>query len=237
MSEPDCGTSGTARQWFYGLSLLAVLAVGTWPYWVNLQYGPMGSDSAEWVVRGSTDRPNWSEWVFRSPHLAGYRPVAAISYSLNYLISGLEPASYRLLDIVLHVSVAFSIFALYRRLARGLPLWGGWLASALFLAHPLAEQVVPIMARRSYLLATLFSVSALIVIWDGLARSAPGNRTDFGPPVIGALLLAGGLLSNETAFVTVAVILALPFFVRGMRFDRVAVAYAGFPLLAPTCWR
>ena len=117
----------TGRRWSYGLTLLAVLVVGSWPYWVNLQYGPMGSDSADWVVRGATDRPGWAEWVFRSSHLAGYRPVAAISYSLNYLISGFEPASYRLLDIVLHVSVAFLIFALYRRIARGLPTWGGWL--------------------------------------------------------------------------------------------------------------
>ena len=220
------------RRWWYGLSLLAVLVVGSWPYWVNLQYGPMGSDSADWVVRGATDRPDWSEWVFRSSHLAGYRPVAAISYSLNYLISGFEPASYRLLDIVLHVSVAFLIFVLYRRLAPGLPAWGGWVASALFLAHPLAEQAVPIMARRSYLLASLFSVSALIVIRDGLARSATRSRVAFGPPILGALLLACGLLSNETAFVTVAVIVALPFFVRGMRFDRVAAATAGIPLLA-----
>jgi len=221
MSEPT-------RRWSYALGALVVLAVGCWPYWVNLQYGPMGGDSVEWVVRGATDRPDWSEWTFRSQHLAGYRPVAALSYSLNYLISGFAPVSYRLLDIALHVAVALLIPALYRRIARGLPAWGGWLAGALFHAHPLAEQVVPILARRSYSLATLLSICALIVAWDGLARSAPRIRTS----ILAALLLAGALLSNETAFVTAAVILALPFLVRDLRLDRVVVAHVGFPLLA-----
>jgi len=192
----------------------------------------MGSDSADWVVLGATDRPGWPEWTFRSSHLAGYRPLAAISYSLNYVISGFEPVSYRLLDVALHVGVAYLIFALYRRFVPALPQWGGWLASGLFLAHPLAEQIVPIMARRSYSLAALFSLSALILIRDGIARS--DGRVDLRRLTLGTLLLACGLLSNETAFVTVAVILALPLYVRGLRFDRVFWTYAGVPLVAAT---
>ena len=219
---------GKGRRWPHALILLALLAAGTWPYWGQLPYGPMNGDSAYWVVRGATDRPDWFEWTFLSRHLAGYRPVAAVSYSLNYLTSGFAPLSYRLLDVVLHLGVACLIFAFYRRLARGMPAWGGWVASGLFLAHPLAEQIVPILARRSYSLATLFGLSALIVSWDGLAQREPRNR----PALLGALLLAAGLLGNETAFVMGAVAAALPFFVRGPRLDRVTVTYAGFPLLA-----
>ena len=118
------------------------------------------------------------------------------------------------------MGVAFLVFSVYRRLARGLPAWGGWVASALVLAHPLAEQIVPVLARRSYSLATLFSLSALIVLWDGLSLKAPPKRSS----IFGSLLLAAGLLSNETAFVMVAVVLLLPFFVRGPRLDRVLVA-------------
>jgi hypothetical protein len=201
-------SSGLVHRTFVAGTLVLAALATTWPYLSSLGYGPMTTDDALWIVNGSIDRPGWLEWDLRSAHLAGYRPVAALSFTLDSWISGLHPWSYRATHLVLHLAVALLIPLLYRRLAPDLPRWGAGVACALYLLHPLVEFSVPYLARRSYLLGTLFSLAAMCVLLGGGKHLASWTRR-----LCSGALLALALLSNETAFVSAGV---MPF----MRRDR-----------------
>ena len=94
-----------------------------------------------------------------------YRPVGNLSIAVDYALWGLEPFGYQLTHLLLFGACAAGIFAVARKL---LEPGGGWLAplvgAAFFVLHPLVLSVLPIVARRTELLAALFVLSALLVL-------------------------------------------------------------------------
>jgi hypothetical protein len=76
-----------------------------------------------------------------------------------------------------------------------------------FLLHPATEEVVPFLARRSYSLATVFGLGAVIQCYEALreGRGAGGLLLRSGAA---AILLALGLLANEAAVGVVPMALA-----------------------------
>src|SRR5262245_9499278 len=128
----------------------------------GLQY--TGTDATEWILKADlSTRAGWHH-AFAEPHFVSYRPLTAISYGLDRLISGLDPAGFHRTDLVLHclnVVLAYAVATLLMRPALGV-------AAALVLAvHPLTSEVVPVLARRGDLLVTLFSLAA---VWLALRR-------------------------------------------------------------------
>lgn len=67
-----------------GLSVVFVALLGVYPFRVVSTHYPWKVDAVKWVVRGASDREQWMEWVFATSHFVGYRPVAAITYTLNH---------------------------------------------------------------------------------------------------------------------------------------------------------
>jgi hypothetical protein len=202
------------------LAILAlVVAAGVWPWLGELERWPMTPDSVTWIERAAPlpDWPAWLEWTFLSSHFdVGWRPLTALSFTANRLLAGLEPLLYRGTDIALHALAAWLVAAVARRLAPGLPPWSRWLAAALFLAHPVAGEVVPFLARRSYSLATVLSLTAVLVYLaplDGAQGDARGGapRPARGTSLAAGVLLALGLAANEVAVLAAA---ALPFLAR-----------------------
>lgn len=178
--------------------LVVLLLVGLVPYHALVDHVPWGPDAAKWVDRGTVDDPNWRHWVFSSKHFIGYRPVPALSFVLNELLTGYEPWGYRLTDLLLHCLVGAMLFDVHRRLTGERGAWG-LVAVVLLLAHPATEEVVPFVARRSYLLQALFSlISVSLTLW-ALGRVAPWRRWLAWAGV--ALCTGLALLSNEGAFV------------------------------------
>ena len=149
----------------------------------------MAYDDAVWISRGLWSRPDWAEWVWKTRHLGvGYRPVAALSYTMDAAVAGLTMPVYRCTDLALHVAAGILVFVLFRRLARDAAGWTSLLAAAVFLLHPATEEVVPFLARRSYGLGTVFALGALIAFHEvfredrgtGKTRASIGVRGD--PP-------------------------------------------------------
>ena len=123
--------------WRGKLALAALLALGAWPFVSGLGLWPMAPDSGLWIARGAPIDPDWSQWVFGTRHFhVGYRPVTALSYTLNYALWGLAPLPYRVTDLLLHLAAAIGVFAVSRRLFREASPWPALLATGLFLAHP-----------------------------------------------------------------------------------------------------
>lgn len=166
------------------------------PYRGVLHHYPWKLDAIRWVVRGAQGDGAWMRWVFESSHFVGYRPVAALSYTLNHMLAGWTPEAYRATDFFLFGLTAVAVAALFRALVDRTDAWMV-LAAVLFVAHPASEEIVPFLARRSYTLSVLFSTVGLTA-WILAARreGAIGIR---GAVAAIALLLA--ILSNEVAYV------------------------------------
>ena len=99
----DSASASRARSVGVWLGLVLALALGLWPHLESVGFAPMTLDSVLWISRGALYQPDWAEWVFRTHHFnVGYRPVSALSYSLDYAIGGLNPVIYRLTDLALH---------------------------------------------------------------------------------------------------------------------------------------
>jgi len=169
--------------WAAAAALLGMLAC--WPYLWVLGIGAMSRDAVLWLERSQFGKPIFFEWVFQTQHFkVGYRPVTGLSYALNGLLGG-----YRITDLLLHVACVVLVYVLYRRLAPALPRWGGLVSAFVMAAHPLAEFVVPHLARRGYPLATAWSLAGLALL------AAPGKAR-----WLGALCIGLGALSNDAAY-------------------------------------
>ena len=178
------------------LVLAGLIAWGIAPFRVIWTHYPWKVDAVKWVSQGSLDNANWFDWVFRSHHFVGYRPVSAFSFVVDSAIAGDAPWMHRLTDFVLHGLTAVAVTLLASRILRRSSVWV-LLPALLYLGHPAVEEALPYLARRSYLLATLFSTLALVAWMDSLQDDRVLNpRTGLAT---GLLTLA--LLSNEAAYV------------------------------------
>jgi len=193
----------------------AILGLILWslaPFRLILHHHPWKVDAIKWVTQGSLENPTWFRWVFRSHHFVGYRPVAAASFLANHATSGFHPEGYRLTDFALHGLVAVSIALLATRLIGKKSAWV-LLPVLLYVGHPAIEEALPYLARRSYLLSTLFSTLGLTVWLDSLESEGPLNARAWAATALFTL----GVLSNEAAYVLLPLLPLLGWHTLGLR--------------------
>ncbi|XP_003740831.1 protein O-mannosyl-transferase TMTC2-like [Galendromus occidentalis] len=103
----------------------------------------------------------WGTPISHSGSHKSYRPLCILSFRLNYLISGLDPRSYHLLNVLLHAVVA----ALFAWLAGTLFDWEEvptFLASIMFSLHPVHTEAVAGVVGRADVGACAFFLLALV---------------------------------------------------------------------------
>lgn len=144
-----------------------------------------------------------------------YRPLSIATFAVEYsLAGGLNPALSHLINILLYALLGIVILRILSRLAPappGNPFYTGipFIATVLFMAHPVHTEVVANIKGRDELLALLFPLLALQFFIDGLERKKPLKIAAAG------LFLFLGLLSKENAIAFVIIIpLAVHFFTR-----------------------
>lgn len=101
--------------------------------------------------------------------LRGLRPVLMLSFWLNYRLSGMQPYSYHLFNVLLHVANSLVVFAICNRLLRRFEhdvvrrLLLAAFGAGLFLLHPLQTESVAYVTSRSEALSILFAYAAVAV--------------------------------------------------------------------------
>jgi hypothetical protein len=193
------------------VALLVLCLLSLWPYTSELAFGPAATDDAWWVSRGAIGNPGWLSWDFATQHFVGYRPVAALTFTLDSLLAGggLRPWVYRLTDLVLHPLAGLGVYAVFRGIAPTRPRWAALVATAVFLAHPAVDEVVTYMARRSYGLAAAIGLAAVAVLVRGPPRVVSREA------IAGSVLLFLALSSNETAYVLLPMIVLFSLHLHG----------------------
>jgi tetratricopeptide (TPR) repeat protein len=122
-----------------------------------------------------------------------YRPLTIATLAANHAISGVNPWSYHLVNVLLHAAAAVFVFLLAIELRVA---WAGALVAGLaFAVHPVHVEPVANVAGRAELLSTALALIALIAYLRGrLLRMA--------------VLLCAALFSKENT-VTITGVIAL----------------------------
>lgn len=220
MSAPsgraDGSTSRAALAGAAGLVfLIAVLA-----HYEILTYWFTGSDTLTLIEKSRMRTPAEAWTVLSSPLMYGtnfsivvalfYRPVANLSYALDFWLWGLDPFGYHLTDLLLHASAATLTFTLVRRISGDTLM--GFCAGCLLAIHPITAEVVPTPARRHDVLATIFVLGSLLLFVRAIRGTGTGvgtksgtrrdesGRSDGGSRARRWLLLAGSVVAYLIAF-------------------------------------
>lgn len=98
------------------------------------------------------------------------RPLREITYLLDYSLFGLNPPGYHIQNILWHGLNAGLIFILVRRLQGGRS--AAWIASLLFLVHPVQVEAVANISHRKESLLLAFALLSVLVYMEAVKRSA-----------------------------------------------------------------
>jgi tetratricopeptide (TPR) repeat protein len=139
-----------------------------------------------------------------------YRPVTLLSFAVNHALTGLHPARYRLVNLLLHAGVCAAVYVLGMILFRRRLV--ACITGLVFAVHPVHTEAVVPMVGRSELLAAITVLGALILyIQDALA----------GPPrpitwryVLTLVLFLLAVFSKESAITFAGLAVAADVWVR-----------------------
>ncbi len=104
--------------------------------------------------------------------LSYYRPLTLLTFAADYQLWGLNPAGYRLVNILLHLINAWLIYRLVARLFKKQEL--GFLAALIFCILPIHEGTVNHIIGRCDLLQTFFLLCASLTFVTYLQRRSMG---------------------------------------------------------------
>jgi protein O-mannosyl-transferase len=133
------------------------------------------------------------------------RPIAAISFALNWYAGADRVFGYHLVNIGIHILCAWVLFFLLQSLFKTPNLSDccegdeqniALLATVLWAIHPIQTQAVTYIVQRMTLLATLFYLSGLLCFILGRIRTGEGPRLGFFFGCFLCLLLAMGSKEN-----------------------------------------
>jgi tetratricopeptide (TPR) repeat protein len=170
------------------LAPATLLAAGLLGYH-NALHGPFIFDDIGTIPENPFVRQLWPPWKAMSapPEVttAG-RPVAALSFALNYAAGKLDVRGYHAVNIALHIGNALLLQALLRRtVGPGLSL----AVALVWLLHPLHTETVNYIVQRTELLMAMFVLLTLYCAVRGWQTGA-------------VIACALGVASKETAAVT-----------------------------------
>jgi tetratricopeptide (TPR) repeat protein len=134
--------------------------------YANSLSNPFIFDDFGSVVRNPQIRHVWSVGQTLAPPdetaVAG-RPLANLSFAINYAIGGLDVVGYHVVSLALHVMCALLLFGIMRRTLERIGLASGGLlalsVALLWTVHPLNSEVVDYLSERTE------SMMAVCYLW------------------------------------------------------------------------
>jgi tetratricopeptide (TPR) repeat protein len=185
---------------------IAAGLVAAFLYAGSLRFGWVYDDQMEVVLNPLIRSLANLQEIFSTTAWAGsgmetylYRPLTTLSFLLNHLISGPDPWSFHLTNVLLHAVISVLVVRLGRMW--GLSARAAGIAGLLFAIHPVHVEVVAAVFGRKDLLATLFTL--LMILSHGRALERVGWRSVL-PPAAFAL----ALLSKESGMAALPLLAA-----------------------------
>ena len=85
----------------------------------------------------------WGTPVASASSHKSYRPLCVATFRLNYMLHGLQPMGYHLVNLLLHAVVCYLYVGLCARVFK--QVWPALLAGLLFAVHPIPPEAVSFM--------------------------------------------------------------------------------------------
>ena len=124
-----------------------------------------------------------------------FRPLRAVTFTLEYRLWGLNPVPYHLFNILLHTATTLLIFLIFKKISRSFLL--GFLTALFFAVHPAHTETITWTMSRDDIMCTLFP---LVSWWFFLKRiENPGKQWFY--LFLEMFFFTLGLLSREMAVV------------------------------------
>lgn len=181
-------------RFFYLLMFLTCAVL----YFPGLSGDFLFDDFSNIVSRGDLHIERFEWETFAQLALSGdagplKRPIAVLSFALNHLFFGLNPWYFKLVNLGIHLVNGILFFAISRllflQLSKSSAVFLAWLATTIWLLHPLNVSTVLYVVQRMTILSAFFM---LLGIWFYLT-----GRKSFGGKKW--LLIFSGLLCTVPA--------------------------------------
>ena len=151
--------------------------------------------------------------LFIEPYNAAseFLPLRELSFWFDMTLFGLNPAAFRVHNIILYLlclplvyAITLGLWRYFRPAAATSAPWAAAVVTALFALHPALVESVVWISGRKYVLPNLF---ALLALW--LAVSAKREHGLSVPYAVAALLAFVAVMLSKASYVTVAPVIAL----------------------------
>jgi len=161
-------------------------------------------DDQYYVVNNAMLRgPDWRA-IFSQPVAANYHPLTMITLAINYQFSGLNPFSYLLVNLLLHlINTALVFYFIYNLSAKKVEV--AFFTALLFGIHPMHVESVAWVSERKDVLYSFFFLLSLINYWKYLQTN---KRFNYGLCFLFFLL---SLLSKPAAVILPLVLFLLDY--------------------------
>ena len=145
------------------------------------------------------------------------RPLATISFALNYYFGEFDAFGYKLVNLMLHVLNVLLVFfltqSLLRQPAAGAEVpwstWAPWIIATAWAVHPLQVSTVLYVVQRMELLAVTFMLLALLAYLHGRNRQIAGQNNGWKWLGVSGLMALVALTSKEIAVLLPLLTLAI----------------------------
>lgn len=136
---------------------ILILSLGVWIYYPVFNGNFIWDDAIE-IVNHTTIQGSWKSLVLIWQHgdVADYLPLKTTVQWVEWHLFGLNPLGYHLFSIGLHILNASLLYRILKKRSFAF----AWLASVLFLSHPLAVESVAWISELKNTLSLLFLLLA-----------------------------------------------------------------------------
>ena len=123
-------------------------------------------DDEYYVVQNNLLRgPDWAGiFDINKPVVSNYHPVTVLTLALNYQMTQLDPSSYLVTNLLLHLANTGLVFY-FIFLISGRRIWVAAFSAIIFGIHPMHVESVAWVSERKDVLYTFFFLLSLIQYW------------------------------------------------------------------------
>jgi len=147
--------------------------------------------------------------IFTQPFFSNYAPVHLLSYSVDYLFWGLNPAGYHLMNVILHAANVILAFIVIKRVAKRYDV--AFISALIFAVHPVNVENVAWVSERKTLLSVFFIFLSLLTYLNFRERGKAFNY------VLSLIFFILAVLSKSSAVTLPLALIAYEVFINGER--------------------
>ena len=205
--------------------ILALVAITAICYLPMLKNSFTNWDDEFYVINNQLLRgPDWAG-IFNTPVVSNYHPLTIISLAINFAVSGTDPSSYMVFNLLLHLANTVLVYYFILQISSG-KNYVAVFTALIFGIHPMHVESVAWISERKDLLYTLFFLLSLIQYWRFLQTEKRSKL------ILCFLFFSLSLLSKPAAIILPLLLLLLDFWQGRAFHKKVVIEKIPFFLLA-----